>query len=441
MGIASPLRLRRARPYRSRRCRKARAWRSIWSQSEGSAADRRRPVACSSSSAGVIAGTGEARMHRLVAALVVVSMASMPAVAQSSRKAKSKPKQQQLEPPPPPPAAAAPAAPSAQSAPPLPGTQPSLPAAKPKGEGTTLGLYRLVRKGETDPLLKAVDDAFRQVADASKRYRSVVALPEPAEKQGCGLNVPCLASLGGLKGVDEVMAGDLTRTENGLILRVKLVDTRGEKVLGDKDQVIASQTAPEVQVWAESLACKLMMGQECVGEVLVDADLPEIKILVDGEPIARTSSRPERLRLPVGVHRVRIAVDKRTSLERPLLVSRQPSPGVTLYAREHEEALALTSPAEAPRGVDGKPNVAPSVRPTPTKWTKSVGITMAAVGVVAAGIATYEGLHSKSLANDAYTQRDLSTISSAHSAATAANVLFIVGGVLAASGLVLTFAF
>jgi hypothetical protein len=394
-------------------------------------------------------------MHRLLAALVIVSMASMPAVAAQSRKSKSKPKQEQLEPPPPAaptPAAPAPAAPAAggQPAPPLPGTQPALPSAKPKGEGTTLGLYRLVRKGETDALLKTVDDAFRQVADASRRYRAVVALPEPAEKQGCGLNVPCLASLGGLQGVDEVLAGDLTKTENGLILRVKLVDTRGEKVLGDKDQVIASQTAPEVQVWAESLACKLMMGQECVGEVLVDADLPEIKILVDGEPVPRTSSRPERLRLPVGVHRVRIAVDKRTSLDRPLLVSRQPSPGVTLYAREHEEALALTSPAEAPRGIDGKPSVAPSVRPTPTKWTKSVGITMAALGAVAVGIAAYEGLHSKSLADDAnsrfaangaYTQRDLSTISSAHSAATTANVLFIAGGVLAASGLVLTFAF
>jgi hypothetical protein len=387
-------------------------------------------------------------MHRLLAALVVVSMASMPAVAQSRKKAKPKPPQQQLEPPPT--TAPAPAAPTAQPAPPLPSTQPALPAAKPKGEGTTLGLYRLVRRGETDPLLKTVDDAFRQVADASKRYRSVVALPEPAEKQGCGLNVPCLASLGGLQGVDEVFAGDLTKTENGLILRVKLVDTRSEKVLGDKDQVIASQTASEVQVWAESLGCKLLMGQECIGEVLVDADLPEIKILVDGEPIPRTSSRPERLRLPVGVHRVRIAVDRRTSLERPLLVSRQPSPGVTLYAREHEEALVLTSPAEAPRGVDGKPSVAPSVRPTPTRWTKSVGVTMAAVGVVALGIASYEGLHSKSLANDAnsryaangaYTQQDLSTISSAHSAATAANVLFLAGGVLAASGLVLAFAF
>src|SRR5882672_8782691 len=407
MESASPLRLRRARPCRSRRCRKARGWRSISWQSESSA----RPVACSSSGAGVIAGAGEASMHRVVAALVVVSMASMPAIAaQSSRKSKSKPKTQQLEPPPPAPptpVAPAPAAPpaaqpGAQPAPPLPRTQPALPAAKPKGEGTTLGLYRLVRKGETDPLLKAVNDAFRQVADASRRYRSVVPLPEPAEKQGCGLNVPCLASLGGLQGVDEVMAGDLTKTENGLILRVKLVDTRGEKVLGDKDQVIASQTAPEVQVWAEALACKLMMGQECVGEVLVDADLPEIKILVDGDPVPRTSSRPERLRLPVGVHRVRIAVDKRNSLERPLLVSRQPSPGVTLYARENEEALSLQSPAEAPRGIDGKPSVAPSVRPKPgVRWTRPVGIAVAAAGAVALGVATYQGMHSKSLVNDA----------------------------------------
>ena len=392
-------------------------------------------------------------MHRLLAALVVFSMASLPAVAQSSRK-KSKPKQQQhLEPPPPPaPVPATPAAPTAQPAPPLPSTQPALPASKPKGAGTTLGLYRLVRKGETDPLLKAVDDAFRLVADASRRYQSVVPLPEPAEKQGCGLNVPCLASLGGLQGVDEVFAGDLTKTENGLILRVKLVDTRGERVLGDKDQVIASQTASEVQVWAESLGCKLLMGQECIGEVLVDADLPEIKILVDGEPISRTSSRPERLRLPVGVHRVRIAVDKRTSLERPLLVSRQPSPGVTLYARENEDALSLQTPAEAPRGVDGKPSVPPSVRPKPgVRWTRPVGIAVAAAGALAVGVATYEGLHSKSLVNDAnagfaanqgaYRPQDLATIDSARSASNLANVLFIAGGVLTAAGLTMIFAF
>jgi hypothetical protein len=378
-------------------------------------------------------------MQKLRAALLIALLA-LPALAQTR---KTKPGE--LVPPP-----ATQTQPSTQSAPPLPSTQPALPSAKAKGEGTTLGLYRLVRRGETDPLLKVVDDAFRLVADAARRYKTVTALPEPAEKQGCGLNVPCLAGLGGLQGVDEVFAGDLKKSENGLVLHVRLVDTRAEKILGDKDQVIASQTAAEVQVWAQSLACKFLMGQECTGEALLDADLPEMKILVDGQLVPRTGANPERLRLPVGVHRVRIAVDNRTSLERPLLVGRDAPTAVSLYAREHEEALALDAPADVPHGIDGRPAVAPSLRPTPSKWTRSVGLTLAAAGVVALGLAGYEGLHSKSLVNEAnsryatngvYTQSDISTISSAHSAATAANVLFLASGVLAASGLALTFAF
>jgi hypothetical protein len=334
----------------------------------------------------------------------------------------------------------------------LPGAAPApAVAARPPGEPGHLGLYRLVRRGETDPLLKVVDEAFRQVAESARRYGRVVALPEPAEKQGCGLNVPCLASLGTLQNVDEVFAGDLKKSENGLVLHVRLVDTRAEKVLGDKDQVIASQTAPEVKVWAESLACKLLLSQDCMGEALIDADLPEMKLLVDGHPVERTGKNPERLRLPVGVHKVRFAVEGRTSLERALLDSRDAPGGVGLYAREHEEVLTLESPGELPVGVNGRSLVEPSVRPTPrSKWQRAVGMTAAAVGVVALGAATYEGLHSKSLVNSAnssfdqngsYTRNDLSTISSAHSAATTANVLFVAGGVLAATGLVLTFAF
>ena len=387
-------------------------------------------------------------MHVLWSALLVALLA-LPAAAQS-RKSKSKPKDTLT----PPPAAAPPAVTPPGAAQPtlLPGTQPVLPAAKARGEGNTVGLYRLVRRGETDPLLKVVDDAFRQVADASRRYTRWVALPEPAERQGCGLNVPCLAGLGGLQGVDEVFAGDLKKSENGLVLHVRLVDTRGEKVLGDKDQVIASQTAPEVQVWAESLACKLLMGQECIGGALIDADLPEMRILVDGEPVPRTGKQLERLRLPVGVHRVRIAVDKRTSLERPLLVSREPPAAAGLYAREHEEALALDAPSELPRGLDGRPSVEPSLRPKPgVRWTRPVGIAVAAAGAVALGLATYEGIHSKSLVNDAnrsydanqgaYRPGDLANINSAKSASNMANVLFIAGGVLAAAGLTMVFAF
>ena len=106
----------------------------------------------------------------------------------------------------------------------------------------------------------------------------------------------------------------------------------------------------------------------------------------------------------------------------------------------------------SPRGVDGKPSVAPSVRPKPgVRWTRPVGIAVAAAGAVALGVASYEGLHSKSFVNDAnasfnanqgaYRPQDLATIDSAKSASSLANVLFIAGGVLAATGLTMIFAF
>ena len=67
------------------------------------------------------------------------------------------------------------------------------------------------------------------------------------------------------------------------------------------------------------------------------------------------------------------------------------------------------------------------------------------------GLATYEGIHSKSLVNDAnrsydanqgaYRPGDLANINSAKSASNMANVLFIAGGVLAAAGLTMVFAF
>jgi len=63
----------------------------------------------------------------------------------------------------------------------------------------------------------------------------------------------------------------------------------------------------------------------------------------------------------------------------------------------------------------------------------------------------YQGTHAKSLINSSndryvaqgnrYTQADLATIDSANSAAKTANVLYIVGGVLLAAGLVTTFVF
>ena len=102
-------------------------------------------------------------MHVFGSALLIALLA-LPAAAQSR---KSKPKPTDALTPPPvtaPPAPAPPA--SAQPAAPLPGTQPALPAAKPKGEGTTLGLYRLAEPHAFQGLLSRPDYGVSAISAA-----------------------------------------------------------------------------------------------------------------------------------------------------------------------------------------------------------------------------------------------------------------------------------
>jgi hypothetical protein len=110
-------------------------------------------------------------------------------------------------------------------------------------------------------------------------------------------------------------------------------------------------------------------------------------------------------------------------------------------------------PQDLQMNASGKRDLAasiPSSELKQTKWTRPVGLAVAGLGIVAAAIGTYEGLHSRSLTNDAnaryysqngYLQRDLSQLDSAKSAAGTANILFVVGAVLLASGLTMSFAF
>src|SRR5438067_5617187 len=235
---------------------------------------------------------------------------------------------------------------------------------RPSPDGRLLGLYRLVRSNETDTLLRVVEDSFRSVAESSQRYRSVAALPEPVSgKQGCGVSATCLAALGGAQNVDEVFAGELKPYKNGLTLKVVLVDTRTDRVLGSDDQVIESQTDQEVRAPAESLACRPRACGDCTGEALVDLDLPEMKLIVDDRPLDRAGKNPERLLLPVGAHTLRVVVGDRTSLQKPLLVTRAAAASPVLFAREREESIVLSSARDLPLGIDGRPALAPSLRP------------------------------------------------------------------------------
>ena len=93
----------------------------------------------------------------------------------------------------------------------------------------------------------------------------------------------------------------------------------------------------------------------------------------------------------------------------------------------------------------------PSVDVKEGGWVKPVGYSVAAAGLIAVGIGVFEGIHAKNLINSSndryvaqgnrYQQADLATIDSANSAAKTANVLYIVGGVLLAAGLVTAFVF
>jgi hypothetical protein len=163
---------------------------------------------------------------------------------------------------------------------------------------------------------------------------------------------------------------------------------------------------------------------------------------------------PEIFTVPLGVHSVRVAVDERTSVERKLLVSREPPSKPALMARQLAGGgIILMRPQDLQMNASGKRDLAasiPSSELKQTKWTRPVGLAVAGLGIVAAAIGTYEGLHSRSLTNDAnaryysqngYLQRDLSQLDSAKSAAGTANILFVVGAVLLASGLTMSFAF
>ena len=103
------------------------------------------------------------------------------------------------------------------------------------------------------------------------------------------------------------------------------------------------------------------------------------------------------------------------------------------------------------RVVRGGVKPGPSVDVQEGKWNRAVGATVGGVGIAVAAIGILEGLHSKSLVDQAqknyaangntYLSSDVSTLQSAHSAATLGNVMLIGGAVLAVAGAVLVFAF
>src|SRR5207302_4971772 len=118
----------------------------------------------------------------------------------------------------------------------------------------------------------------------------------------------------------------------------------------------------------------------CTVEARIDAAGADIQI--DGKP------SPPRPTLPVGVHA--LAVRSGDSLLRRSLPIVHEKP-VALALRRSEGQLALLTPDEvAQRAVVSAEVPAPRRR-----WTRTAGYVAAGAGIVAAGIAVAEGVHSR----------------------------------------------
>jgi len=377
-----------------------------------------------------------------IAFAALVALASVPAVA-ADRKKEIRAAPQKSPPPELPPLLPAPA-----------------PAAKPAPKsdspaGLQLGIYRLVPPGTADdPAMQSIEDTFMDVAQASKRYRNVVKLAKPPKL--CELEDDhCFALLGGFQQLDQVLVGEILKLQNGAAVKVRLIDVQKGKAIGQKALTAQTDDKSEIKSWAEALACDLINNTTCKGQAMIDVDLPDMRVIIDNMQYPRTGKNPEIFAVPLGVHNLRVAIDSRTSVERKLLVSREPPSKPVLYARQLPGGgIILMRSLDLQMSSSGKRELAASVNTADlkeTKWTKAVGWTAIGAGVLVAAIGVYEGLHSNSLVNQAqknysanggtYLASDVSTLQSARTAATLGNVLTIGGALLVASGAVLTFAF
>jgi hypothetical protein len=315
--------------------------------------------------------------------------------------------------------------------PPLPPEQKPAPPAK--APDSLPPLARPVRigigvAGDLDPASAGrLAASLRSIASLAPLAREPVALA--ADR--CEADA-CLSTLGAAQQVEQVL---FARVSGG-VLAVRALDLSGAKPPGEARQPVPSDPA-ELRAAAEALACKLLIPAGCTGEAQIDAAGSSIE--VDGKPGA------PRLTLPVGVHA--LVVRSGDSLARRSLPIVHEKP-VALALRRSEGQLALLTPDEVAQRAVASAELA---APPPRRWTRTAGYVAAGAGIVAAGIAVAEGLHSKSMLDQAeggyrangnvYRPADLSNLQAGNSAARAANVLFAASGVLIASGLVLAFAF
>jgi hypothetical protein len=314
---------------------------------------------------------------------------------------------------------------------------------------TSLCIFPFVKEsasGTSDKqYLDAIQKTFFDVAKDSPLLKDAVLLGDSTARCDAR-DAACFSNVGRMAHCQNVLVGSSAAKGNGYVLSVRIFEVAKQRVMPNSqvEQVLETDRQSDVQAWAEGQACRALQVK-CSGRITVDADRKDMNIYVDNRLAPRSFRNPEVIPVEPGVHGVRVGVGQRTSLEKKIAV-RRGGFSETLYARQTEKGGLPMWLASELRGQ--KPEASVDVKEG--KWTRPVGYTLAAAGLIALGVGIYEGQHSKSLINQAesnfrtngaYLPSDVSNLNSAHSAATVGNVLLVGGALLVASGALLTFAF
>ena len=293
--------------------------------------------------------------------------------------------------------------------------------------------------------LDSIQKTFFDVAKESPLLKDAILLGEST----CGdaHDAACFSAVGKLARCQNVMVGSSAAKGNGFVLSVRMFEVGKARLMpgSEVEQVLETDRQSDVQAWAEGQACRALQVK-CVGRLTVDADRKDMNIYVDNRLAPKSTRNPEQIAVEPGVHGVRVAIGQRTSLEKKVAVRRNQFSDM-VYARQTDKGgLPLTLASE----LRGAPRPGASVDYSEGNWTKPVGYSLAAAGLIVAGIGAYEGSHAKSLMNasnakyssqQGYLQGDVAGVDSAKNAAKTANLLFVVGAVLLAAGLTTAFVF
>lgn len=346
---------------------------------------------------------------------------------------------------------------------PLPGGPEPLPLNLPELKGSKLCVFKFVQNDTTlkksglmatslapETALANIEQSFLNVARMSPLLRDATLLPTGSN---CKVDDDsCLALLGSLSACENVLAGSATKVDNGYATSIRFVNVKKGSTVANAspDQVIQTKDPQQVASWIEKQACHALQVA-CIGEAQIDLDLPAMQLYIDDRPFTRTINRTENIKLPVGPHSLVAAIGPRRSREVILPVRLAKSKDIAYYVRQNAKGEVDLRARGEVLNMSGQPMVQDSAHyEAPSHWQRPTGLAIAGVGAVVAGVGLYQGFHSKSLVNQAsanyrtngaYLPSDVSTLDSAHSAASLGNILTIAGAVAVASGLVLSFAF